>query len=61
MSKHFISKHSDRSRMRDILNLHLVRDRLNTERIRQGNMNSVNIEFIFIDFFFSQHIFGSMI
>lgn len=32
--------------MRDILNLHLVRDRLNTERIRQGNLHTVN-EIIF--------------
>lgn len=34
--------YSDRSRMRDILNLHLVRDRLNTERIRQQNLHSVS-------------------
>lgn len=27
--------------MREILNLHIVRDRLNTERIRQSNANSV--------------------
>lgn len=32
----------DRHRMRDILNLHLVRDRLNTERIRQGNLHTVS-------------------
>lgn len=32
----------DRNRMRDILNLHLVRDRLNTERIRQGNLHTVS-------------------
>lgn len=31
----------DRNRMRDILNLHLVRDRLNTERIRQGNTHTI--------------------
>lgn len=34
--------HRDRHRMRDILNLHLVRDRLNTERIRQGNLQTVS-------------------
>lgn len=28
--------------MKEILNLHIVRDRLNTERIRQSNAHSVN-------------------
>lgn len=37
----------DRNRMRDILNLHLVRDRLNTERIRQGNLHTVSKLFSF--------------
>lgn len=41
--------------MRDILNLHLVRDRLNTERIRQGNLHTVSI-IIFIFNFHKQII-----
>lgn len=28
--------------MREILDLHIVRDRLNTEKIKQGNAHSVN-------------------
>lgn len=29
--------------MKEILNLHIVRDRLNTERIRQSNAHSVSL------------------
>lgn len=52
---------SDRNRMRDILNLHLVRDRLNTERIRQGNLHTVNTKkriffFVIIDFYDGERV-----
>lgn len=35
-----LRKFRNKEKMREILNLHVVRDRLNTERIRQSNANS---------------------
>lgn len=35
----------DKARMRDILNLHVVKNRMNIESIRQGNIHTVNTNF----------------
>lgn len=37
----------NRHRMSEILNLHLVRDRLNTEKIKNNNLNQVGTMFLF--------------
>lgn len=36
----------DKARMRDILNLHVVKNRMNIESIRQGNIHTVNTNFM---------------
>lgn len=36
----------DKARMRDILNLHVVKNRMNIESIRQGNIHTVNTNFL---------------
>lgn len=35
--------YSDKEKMKEILNLHLVHDRLNSEKIRNNNHNQVSI------------------
>lgn len=50
----------DKAKMRDILNMHIVRDRMNIERIRQGTQNSVKTQvkmpfFSFILWFIDFH------
>lgn len=39
--KMFIFHCRDKAKMREILDLHIVRDRLNTDKIKQGNAHSV--------------------
>lgn len=46
---------SDRAKMMEILNLHLVHDRLNSEKIRTNNVNHVSNERAFSSWF----IFGT--
>lgn len=38
--------HRNKEKMKEILNLHIVRDRLNTERMRQATPNVVSTVFV---------------